>query len=129
MTVTEMLAEKTIIVDTQVAALKREREENKRLRDALLEAIDATEDGVRDIVNAALAEQSATTSAQVETVCRCPLPLRAILDWWMCSDPWPGGDHDAVETWLTCLCSERGYDGWAVAYHEVAEPSEEESDG
>lgn len=45
------------------------------------------------------------------------IPLRAILDWYMCSDPWPGGDQDAVTGWLDRSCKAMGYDSWVSAYH------------
>lgn len=45
--------------------------------------------------------------------------LRAILDWRMCSDPWPGGDMDTVDDWLGGVCREGGYQTWVDAYHEL----------
>ena len=47
------------------------------------------------------------------------VPLRALLDWYMCSDPWPGGDQDAIARWLNDLCRERGFVDWTMAYHEL----------
>jgi hypothetical protein len=48
--------------------------------------------------------------------------FRAILDWFMCSDPWPvpPGDenHEIVTNWLNNEAQVRGYDSWVVAYHE-----------
>jgi hypothetical protein len=46
------------------------------------------------------------------------IPFRAILDWFMCSDPWPGGDHEAILKWLTELSKQKGYPDWVGAYHE-----------
>ena len=45
--------------------------------------------------------------------------LRAILDWRMCSDPWPGGDMDSVDDWLDGVCREGGYQNWVEAYHSL----------
>jgi hypothetical protein len=46
--------------------------------------------------------------------------FRALLDWFMCSDPWPAGDttHATVEALLDRVSREYGYDGWVVAFHE-----------
>jgi hypothetical protein len=64
------------------------------------------------------------------------IEFRAILDLWMCCDPWPvmtetrTGDleidvancdrehHDICEGWLIRECKARGFDGWADAYHD-----------
>jgi hypothetical protein len=54
-------------------------------------------------------------------------PIRALLDWFMCSDPWPGGDHEAVESWLNYVCRDMGFETWVDAYHAPAlRPTEEE---
>ncbi|HEC65953.1 MAG TPA: hypothetical protein ENI23_11730 [bacterium] len=45
------------------------------------------------------------------------VPLRALLDWYMCSDPWPGGDQDAITAWLDKVCKMRGYKDLIEAYH------------
>lgn len=45
--------------------------------------------------------------------------MRAILDWRMCSDPWPGGDMNAVDDWLDGVCREGGYQDWVDAYHSL----------
>lgn len=45
--------------------------------------------------------------------------LRAILDWRMCSDPWPGGDMYSVDDWLDGVCREGGYQNWVEAYHSL----------
>lgn len=70
--------------------------------------------------------------------------FRAILDWWMCSDPWPvtteawTGDNDTdvkncdqehhgiCRGWLDRECEARGFDGWVDAYHEF-KPEEGDS--
>ncbi len=48
------------------------------------------------------------------------LPFRAILDWWMCSDPWPANEqgHIKIEAWLNEECKRRGYESWVDAYHQ-----------
>jgi len=47
------------------------------------------------------------------------LPLREILDWFMCSDPWPADEkaHEIIESWLQEECKRRGYKDWVAAYH------------
>lgn len=45
--------------------------------------------------------------------------LRALLDWFMCSDPWPGGDQQVIETLLNSLSGEYGYKDWITAYHNL----------
>lgn len=47
------------------------------------------------------------------------IPLRALLDWYMCSDPWPGGDQDVITMWLNKMCRARGYLDWVAAYHAL----------
>ena len=42
---------------------------------------------------------------------------RAVLDWRMCSDPWPGGNMDAVDNLLNDVAAMMGFDGWVAAYH------------
>ncbi len=45
--------------------------------------------------------------------------LRAVLDWWMCSDPWPQGVPETiVDDWLDRECRERGYDNVIDAFHK-----------
>jgi hypothetical protein len=44
-------------------------------------------------------------------------PLRAILEWRMCSDPWPGGDMSIVDAWLNSWCAMAGFSDWVDAYH------------
>lgn len=50
------------------------------------------------------------------------LQFRALLDWWMVSDPWPlstdGWQHQELEALIVSEAQRRGYDGWADAYHE-----------
>ena len=44
--------------------------------------------------------------------------LRAILDWRMCSDPFPQGcDDAAVDAWLDQTAREFGFSNWIDAYH------------
>ena len=50
---------------------------------------------------------------------RDELPLRAILDWMMCSDPWPGGDEQAIKKWLDKISISKGYDNWITAFHKL----------
>ena len=45
--------------------------------------------------------------------------FRAVLDWRMCSDPWPGGDMQAVDEWLDAQSREFGYSDWLDAYHTL----------
>ena len=46
--------------------------------------------------------------------------FRAVLDWRMCSDPWPGGDMEIVDSWLNEVAKEFGFDDWVQAYHELS---------
>jgi hypothetical protein len=48
-----------------------------------------------------------------------PSALRAILDWRMCSDPWPGGDMHVVDEWLDAQSRDLGYSDWLDAYHTL----------
>jgi hypothetical protein len=46
--------------------------------------------------------------------------FRALLDWFMSSDPWPvdGGDsHELMTNWLDRAAKSRGYTGWVEAFH------------
>jgi len=58
-------------------------------------------------------KKSATDKAVEE------VPLRALLDWYMCSDPWPGGSQEAITKWLNAVCRQRGFMDWTMAYHEL----------
>ncbi len=48
------------------------------------------------------------------------LEFRAILDWMMCSDPWPvvGSNQSLVETWIERESIARGYSDHIDAYHK-----------
>jgi hypothetical protein len=54
--------------------------------------------------------------------------FRALLNWWMCSDPWPvpgpdgDRDHETMVNWLNRESRRRGFDGWVDAYHGVPHP-------
>lgn len=46
--------------------------------------------------------------------------FRAVLDWFMCSDPWPvenDSGHNIVYAWLESESKERSFSGWVEAYH------------
>jgi len=45
--------------------------------------------------------------------------FRALLDWFMCSDPFPvdGETHSVVEHLLDRAAAERGHKDWVDAYH------------
>ena len=45
--------------------------------------------------------------------------LRAILDWRMCSDPWPGGEMETVDKFLNNISESAGYKDWIDAYHGI----------
>jgi hypothetical protein len=46
------------------------------------------------------------------------LEFRAVLDWWMVSDPWPESvPKGIVDTWLQGECHLRGYHSIIHAYH------------
>jgi len=51
------------------------------------------------------------------------IPLRAVLDWYMCSDPWlvlePYQNQETVTEWLDGVCKARGYKDWVEAYHKM----------
>ena len=75
---------------------------------------------------AAEIDECGQTKSKVEAIreemrqaCAGAVPLRAILDWWMCSDPWPGGDQDGIKKWLDVQCHRQGYDNWVTAFHEM----------
>jgi hypothetical protein len=49
------------------------------------------------------------------------LAFRALLDWFMASDPWPLDDGNSRAVIFGFICAEaskRGYDDWIEAYHE-----------
>lgn len=52
-----------------------------------------------------------------------PKRFRALLDWWMCSDPWPipepDGHHDhlELENMMSELAEQFGYTDWVEAFH------------
>lgn len=49
--------------------------------------------------------------------------FRALLDLFMCSDPWPvepdAGSHELVKAVIDRQAQFRGYENWVVAYHEL----------
>jgi hypothetical protein len=48
--------------------------------------------------------------------------FRALLDWFMCSDPWPvSGDesHELMMEWIDRAAKSRGYKDWVEAYHRA----------
>jgi len=55
--------------------------------------------------------------------------FRAMLDWWMCSDPFPC--DDSTQKILFCLIDDeskkRGFDGWVEAFHRFEKTTEEPS--
>jgi hypothetical protein len=49
--------------------------------------------------------------------------FRTVLDWWMCSDPFPEGvNKQIVDDWLDREAKERGYTDLIGAYHEAPRP-------
>lgn len=52
--------------------------------------------------------------------------FRALLDWYMCSDPWPVSDqggpdsHAVVTNLLHRIAKADGWDDWTDAYHRVS---------
>lgn len=45
--------------------------------------------------------------------------FREVLNWWMCSDPFPdGASKDVIDSWLEREARERGYNGVVAAFHE-----------
>ncbi len=52
---------------------------------------------------------------------KIPAPLlRDILDWHMCSDPWPDGvPREAIDAWLEEQARAHGFQDWVEAYHEL----------
>lgn len=45
--------------------------------------------------------------------------LKEVLAWYMCSDPWPGGDQQTIVEWLNFQCRKAGYVDWVDAYHKL----------
>lgn len=49
--------------------------------------------------------------------------FRAILDWMMFSDPWPGGETDykrvIITAWLDREAQARGWEDWIEAFHKA----------
>ena len=52
------------------------------------------------------------------------LHYRALLDLFMCSDPYPCSGRGDVEALLDMEASARGYKGWVNAYHMVPRPED-----
>ena len=49
--------------------------------------------------------------------------FRAVLDWMMCSDPFPCPEwQETVVGWIERESQSRGFDGWIDAYHKAARP-------
>ena len=45
---------------------------------------------------------------------------RDMLDWFMCSDPWPDWVNETyILRYLNEQAEVRGYDSWVVAFHEL----------
>lgn len=46
--------------------------------------------------------------------------FRALLDWYMASDPFPASDETeaVIFGFIGAEASKRGYESWTVAYHE-----------
>lgn len=47
------------------------------------------------------------------------LPLKQLLAWRMCSDPWPGGDVVVIDAWLDSESRAAGFSSWIDAYHQL----------
>ena len=47
--------------------------------------------------------------------------FRALLDWFMCSDPWPADqkNHELVTEFIEDESTKRGYGCWVEAYHDL----------
>lgn len=45
--------------------------------------------------------------------------FRQVLDWYMCSDPWPAGEHNQtiISDWIAREATQRGFTDWVDAYH------------
>lgn len=55
-----------------------------------------------------------------ETVSMNESEFRALLDWRMCSDPFPEAVNiQIVDDWIARICFERGYRDFPGAYHTV----------
>lgn len=49
--------------------------------------------------------------------------FRTLLNWRMCSDPFPEGVNiQIIDDWIERLCQQRGYSDFATAYHEAPTP-------
>ena len=56
--------------------------------------------------------------------------FRAMLDWWMCSDPFPCDEHtsDVLHDWIDGEAKKRGFEhGWVEAFHRFEKTTEEPS--
>jgi len=49
--------------------------------------------------------------------------FRALLDLFMCSDPYPCEGHDTIETLLEIESMHRGFRSWVDAYHGFKVPA------
>jgi hypothetical protein len=47
------------------------------------------------------------------------IPLKELLVWRMCSDPWPGGNMEAIDKWLDRQARLLGFTDWIDAYHRL----------
>lgn len=103
-----------------------------------------------DVWNRWVADALAERTQEPKRLSMSDLEFRAILDLWMCCDPWPvhqrlcdhvvdpgapcenpptcdEENHSTLEGWLNRECKARGFDGWVDAYHEF-KPDEHNKD-
>lgn len=67
----------------------------------------------------ALTAIAANTAALVAAATKSKVPLKELLTWRMCSDPWPGGDMPAIDEWLNSESRATGFLDWIDAYHQL----------
>ena len=90
--------------------------QSSQQEEATDEMIDAACAAVPDMyrVDAARAIEAALA---VRNMAAMNEQLREVLEWRMCSDPWPGGDMATVDGWLDSMSQAFGFVHWVDAYH------------
>ena len=66
-------------------------------------------------------KSAAPSACAIKTIGMTEQEFRALLNWFMRSDPWTASarDHAIIHSWVEFASRKLGYDGWVVAYHEM----------